>query len=116
MQMKGYIMEALSSTQEDRELAVSLESVKWELMDAEKELKWLKSCASSSQKEYDQIQRKIDQIHTELDTERLYSFNFLLKVGLFDLHRIFGSVEFSLVSLISNVWLSLVENAPIPRL
>nr|GMD17954.1 E3 ubiquitin-protein ligase BRE1-like 2 isoform X2 [Ipomoea batatas] len=68
--MKGYIMEALSSTQEDRELAVSLESVKWELMDAEKELKWLKSSVSSSQKEYDQIQRKIDQIQTELDTER----------------------------------------------
>ncbi|CAH9148330.1 unnamed protein product [Cuscuta epithymum] len=69
-QMKGYIMEALSSAEEDGQEIVSLESMKWELMDAEKELKWLKSSVSSSQKEYDQIKRKIDQIQTELVTER----------------------------------------------
>ncbi|RAL39953.1 hypothetical protein DM860_008093 [Cuscuta australis] len=86
-QMKGYIMEALCSTEEDRHVAVSLETVKWEVMDAEKELKWLKTSLSSSQKEYDQIQRKIDQIQTELVTER--SEKTKLDEELTDLNRIF---------------------------
>ncbi|KAK2976991.1 hypothetical protein RJ640_019211, partial [Escallonia rubra] len=69
-QLKVYITEALKSTQEDRRLAVNLETVKWELADAEKELKWLKSAVSSSEKEYEQIQRKMDEIQNELDNER----------------------------------------------
>ncbi|KAK3010343.1 hypothetical protein RJ639_010945 [Escallonia herrerae] len=69
-QLKVYIAEALKSIQEDRRLAVNLETVKWELADAEKELKWLKSAVSSSEKEYEQIQRKMDEIQNELDNER----------------------------------------------
>ncbi|KAK2975947.1 hypothetical protein RJ640_013439 [Escallonia rubra] len=69
-QLKVYITEALKSTQEDRRLVVNLETVKWELADAEKELKWLKSAVSSSEKEYEQIQRKMDEIQNELDNER----------------------------------------------
>ncbi|KAL7199237.1 hypothetical protein ACSBR2_021509 [Camellia fascicularis] len=68
--MKVCIDEALKSTQEDRHLAVNLEIAKWELADAEKELKWLKSAVSSSEKECEQIQRKMDEIQMELDSER----------------------------------------------
>lgn len=69
-QMKVSILEALKSTQEDRQLAINLENAKWELLDAEKELKWLKSAVSSSEKEYEQVQRKWDEIQKELDIER----------------------------------------------
>lgn len=72
--MKVSIVEALKSTQEDKQLAVNLENAKWELSDAEKELKWLKSAVSSSEKEYEQVQRKWDEIQKELDIER---FDFL---------------------------------------
>ncbi|KAK2980314.1 hypothetical protein RJ640_023729 [Escallonia rubra] len=71
-QLKVYITEALKSTQEDRRLVVNLETMKWELADAEKELKWLKSAVSSSEKEYEQIQRKMDEIQNELDNERCF--------------------------------------------
>lgn len=69
-QIKSCISEAGNYTLEDRHLAVSLETAKWELADAEKELKWLKSAASSSDKENEQIQRKMDEFQKELDTER----------------------------------------------
>ncbi|KAI7991095.1 E3 ubiquitin-protein ligase BRE1-like 2 [Camellia lanceoleosa] len=69
-QMKVCIDETLKSTQEDRHLAVNLEIAKWELADAEKELKWLKSAVSSSEKECEQIQRKMDEIQMEQDSER----------------------------------------------
>ncbi|XAR62895.1 Ubiquitin--protein ligase [Bertholletia excelsa] len=69
-QMKVCITEAVKSAQEDRRLAVNLEVAKWELADAEKELKWLKSAVSSSEKEYEQIQRKMDEVQLELDNER----------------------------------------------
>lgn len=68
--MKVSIVEALTSTQEDRQLAVNLEKARWELSDAEKELKWLKSAVSSSEKEYEQVQRKWDEIQKELDIEK----------------------------------------------
>ncbi|KAH6829801.1 histone mono-ubiquitination 2 [Perilla frutescens var. hirtella] len=69
-QMKLHHTEVLSSIQEDRHLAMSLEAAKWELADADKELKMLKSIISMSEKEHEQIQRKIDDIQTELDNER----------------------------------------------
>uniref|UniRef100_A0A5B7BKN1 E3 ubiquitin protein ligase n=1 Tax=Davidia involucrata TaxID=16924 RepID=A0A5B7BKN1_DAVIN len=69
-QMKICVTEAIKSTQEDRNLALNLDTVKWELADAEKELKWLKSAVASSEKEYEQIQRKMDEIQMELDSER----------------------------------------------
>ncbi|KAG5227554.1 E3 ubiquitin-protein ligase [Salix suchowensis] len=69
-QMKHCLIEAVRSTEEDRRLAINLESARWELMDAEKELRWLKHAVSSSEKEYEQIQKKINEIQTELDSER----------------------------------------------
>ncbi|KAL0459890.1 UNVERIFIED_CONTAM: E3 ubiquitin-protein ligase BRE1-like 2 [Sesamum latifolium] len=51
-------------------MAVTLEAAKWELADAEKELKMLKSTVLSSEKEHEQILRKIDDIQIELDNER----------------------------------------------
>jgi E3 ubiquitin-protein ligase BRE1 len=68
--MKHCLIEAVRSTEEDRHLAINLESARWELMDAEKELKWLKYAVSSSEKEYEQVQKNINEIQTELDSER----------------------------------------------
>ncbi|GFZ18235.1 histone mono-ubiquitination 2 [Actinidia rufa] len=69
-EMKVCISEALKSAQEDRHLAINQEITRWELADADKELKWLKSAVSSFEKEYEQIQRKTDEIQMELDNER----------------------------------------------
>ncbi|KAG5628492.1 hypothetical protein H5410_000209 [Solanum commersonii] len=69
-QMKVHIMEALSYTQEDRHLALLLETAKRESGDAEKELKWLRSAAFSAEKEYEQLHRKLDEIQMERETER----------------------------------------------
>ncbi|KAJ8770145.1 hypothetical protein K2173_011240 [Erythroxylum novogranatense] len=69
-QMKICLAEAIRSTEEDRHLAINLESTRWELMDAEKELKWLKSAGASSEKEYEQIQKEITEAQMELETER----------------------------------------------
>ncbi|KAL4591351.1 hypothetical protein LXL04_004310 [Taraxacum kok-saghyz] len=70
-QMNACVTQALKSTAEDRHLAVNLENTKWELSNAEKELKSLKSLLSSSEKEYDQIRRKMEEIQEELDNERM---------------------------------------------
>ncbi|XP_022001160.1 E3 ubiquitin-protein ligase BRE1-like 2 isoform X2 [Helianthus annuus] len=70
-QMNSCITHALKSTEEDRHLAVNLENSKWELSNADKELKCLKSLLSSSEKEYDQIHRKTEEIQEELDNERM---------------------------------------------
>lgn len=69
-QMKGILSEAIKCNQEEKHLAVNLEFAKWELADAEKELKLLKSSVSSSEKEYDQIQKDTEAIETELKSER----------------------------------------------
>lgn len=68
--MKTIMCEALNHCQEDRHLIVSLERAKWELLDVEKELKWAKSALTSSEKEYEHIQRKTAEVQRELDIER----------------------------------------------
>nr|DAD42139.1 TPA_asm: hypothetical protein HUJ06_000369 [Nelumbo nucifera] len=69
-QMKVYIAEAGKASLENRHLAVSTEIAKWELADAEKELKWLKAAVASSDKEFEQNQRKMVEIQKELESER----------------------------------------------
>ncbi|XP_019155373.1 PREDICTED: E3 ubiquitin-protein ligase BRE1-like 2 [Ipomoea nil] len=69
-QMRDYVLEALNYKEEDRHLAVSAETVKLEMLDAEKELTWMKSAVSSSEKEYEQIQQEMGRVMTELETER----------------------------------------------
>ncbi|KAG7600599.1 Zinc finger RING-type [Arabidopsis suecica] len=69
-QMKGCFSEAYKLIQEDRHLAISLETTKWEVADADKEFRWLKSAVSSSEKEYEQISRRTNDIKLELDDER----------------------------------------------
>ncbi|KMT19795.1 hypothetical protein BVRB_1g008490 [Beta vulgaris subsp. vulgaris] len=69
-QMKSIMSEALNHCQEDRHLIVSLERAKWELSDAEKELKWVKSAIASSEKEYEYVQRKAAEIQKDLESER----------------------------------------------
>lgn len=68
--MKALLTEAIKFTEENRHLEVNLETAKWELADAEKELKWLKYVVSSSEKEYEQIQQDIDDCQIELENER----------------------------------------------
>lgn len=70
LQMKVYLSEAIKCSQEERHSAISLEGVKSELGDAEKELKWLRSASASSEKEYDQIQWDLNEIQMKLDNER----------------------------------------------
>ncbi|XVF04582.1 hypothetical protein REPUB_Repub05bG0096400 [Reevesia pubescens] len=69
-QMKVSLADAIKFTQEDRHFMISLETAKWESADAEKELKWLKSAAASSEKDYEQLQRKVDEFQAKLDKER----------------------------------------------
>ncbi|XP_027333941.1 E3 ubiquitin-protein ligase BRE1-like 2 isoform X2 [Abrus precatorius] len=69
-QMKAILSEGIKCNQEEKHLVVTLEFAKWELADAEKELKWLKSAVSSSEKECDQIQNETEAIQMELDSER----------------------------------------------
>lgn len=69
-QMKACLMDALKSTQEDRHLAISLETAKWDLADAERDLKWLKYAYSCTEKEYEQIQQKNEEVQRELEAER----------------------------------------------
>lgn len=68
--MKALLNEAIKCTEEERHLAVNLETAKWELADAEKEMKSLRSALSSSEKEYEQIQQDIEDAQIELDSER----------------------------------------------
>lgn len=72
--MKTILSEAIKCNQEEKHLAVTLEFARWELADAEKELKLLKSSVSSSEKEYDQIQKDTEAIEMELESERYFSF------------------------------------------
>ncbi|CAN1224674.1 E3 ubiquitin-protein ligase BRE1-like 2 [Linum perenne] len=69
-EIKACFAEAIRSNVEDRHLLIKLETARWELADAEKEQKWLKYALSSSEKEYEQIQKKSDEVRTELETER----------------------------------------------
>lgn len=72
--MKAILSDAIKCNQEEKHLAVTLEFAKWELADAEKELKLLKSAVSSSEKEYDQIQKDTEAIEMELESERYFFF------------------------------------------
>ena len=70
LQMKALLTDAIKTTEEDRHLAVDVETAKWELADSEKELQWLKSAFASSEKEHTHIQKDIDDVQLELDNER----------------------------------------------
>ncbi|XP_062076724.1 E3 ubiquitin-protein ligase BRE1-like 2 isoform X2 [Humulus lupulus] len=69
-QVKALLSEAIKVTEEGRHIKDNLETAKWELADAEKEVKCFKFTLSSSEKEYEQIQQDIDDIQSELDNER----------------------------------------------
>lgn len=57
LQMKALPAEAIKCTKKDRHLSVNLETAKRKLVDAEKEVKWLRYAPSSSKKEYEQFSR-----------------------------------------------------------
>ncbi|KAK9156609.1 hypothetical protein Scep_003183 [Stephania cephalantha] len=69
-QIKSLLTEAAKASQENRHLALSIDNAKWELTDAEKELKWLKSAIASSEKELEQNQRKMSELQQDLEIER----------------------------------------------
>jgi hypothetical protein len=95
MQMEAFLTEAIKSTQEERHLAVNLETAKWELADAEKELKWLKSAFASSEKEYEQIQHERDDLQNDLENDRWCFFPF------------WSGVHLNHNGLFQNLWLCL---------
>ncbi|XP_020100122.1 E3 ubiquitin-protein ligase BRE1-like 2 isoform X2 [Ananas comosus] len=69
-QMKTHVTQAVKASLESRHVVINLDRAKIELVDAEKELNWLRSAADSSQKEYEQNQKKIAELKMELERER----------------------------------------------
>ncbi|XP_042514647.1 E3 ubiquitin-protein ligase BRE1-like 2 [Macadamia integrifolia] len=69
-QMKTYLAEAGKASLENRHIAINMESTRWELTDAEKDMKWLKAAVASSEKEFELNQRKAAEIQLELESER----------------------------------------------
>ncbi|KAI3949145.1 hypothetical protein MKW98_026525 [Papaver atlanticum] len=74
-QMKSYLTEAGKACSEHRHLITTVDTSKWELADAEKELKWLRGAISSSEKEFEQNQRKVTELQRDLDRERIQRKN-----------------------------------------
>lgn len=68
--MKTHVTQAVKASLENRHVVINLDRAKIELVDAEKELNWLRSAAGSSQKEYEQNQKKIAELKMELERER----------------------------------------------
>ncbi|XP_072991571.1 E3 ubiquitin-protein ligase BRE1-like 2 isoform X1 [Typha latifolia] len=69
-QIKAHMTQAIKASLENRHLAINLDKAKLELVDAEKELKWLRSAVDSSQNEYERNQKKITELRMELERER----------------------------------------------
>ncbi|VAH68706.1 unnamed protein product [Triticum turgidum subsp. durum] len=69
-QMKAYVAQAIKTSSENRHHAITIEKTLLEVSEAEKELKWLRSAVGSSEKEYEQNQKKIAELRTELERER----------------------------------------------
>ncbi|PIA53230.1 hypothetical protein AQUCO_00900069v1 [Aquilegia coerulea] len=69
-QMRADLNEASKASLENRHLSLGIESAKWELTDAEKELKWLRSVVTSSEKEFEQTQKTVSELELELENER----------------------------------------------
>ncbi|KAM3354353.1 hypothetical protein ACQJBY_025182 [Aegilops geniculata] len=69
-QMKAYVAQAIKASSENRHHAFTIEMTLLEVSEAEKELKWLRSAVGSSEKEYEQNQKKIAELRTELERER----------------------------------------------
>ncbi|KAF3777023.1 E3 ubiquitin-protein ligase BRE1-like 2 [Nymphaea thermarum] len=69
-QIKAYLAQAAKASQENRHLAMSVETAKVEQTDAEKELKWLKTAVESSEKDIEHNQKKFDELQAELEKER----------------------------------------------
>lgn len=68
--MKASLTQAAKISLENRHVSIKTENAKLELADAEKELKWLRSAVDSSEKEYEQNQRKMVQLRKELEDKR----------------------------------------------
>ncbi|KAF9587252.1 hypothetical protein IFM89_039533 [Coptis chinensis] len=69
-QLKCDLIEASKASSENRHISLIIESAKWELTDAEKELKWLRGAVASSEKEFEQTQKKVAEYEMELESER----------------------------------------------
>ncbi|KAF5201095.1 E3 ubiquitin-protein ligase bre1-like [Thalictrum thalictroides] len=69
-QMIADLNEASKVSLENRHLSLGIESAKLELTDVEKELKWLRSAVTSSEKEFEQTQKTVSELELELESER----------------------------------------------
>ncbi|KAK9042783.1 hypothetical protein V6N11_071141 [Hibiscus sabdariffa] len=75
-QMKVCLTDAVKFTQEDRHFMISLETAKWELTDADKELKWLKSAALDEELSQ---RKKLEEELNELNSKNCKN---ILKCGV----------------------------------
>ncbi|KAL5707727.1 RING-type E3 ubiquitin transferase [Ranunculus cassubicifolius] len=69
-QLKANLIEVNKASIENRRVSLNVESAKWELSDAEKEMKWLRSAVGSSDREFEHIQQNVSQLEIELENER----------------------------------------------
>ncbi|CAA6664692.1 unnamed protein product [Spirodela intermedia] len=69
-QMKTLLAQAEKVSVENRHLTLNTEKTRLELVETEKDLKWLKSAFESSEKELEQNQQKATKLRTDLDDER----------------------------------------------
>ncbi|MQM12666.1 hypothetical protein Taro_045585 [Colocasia esculenta] len=69
-QMKSLLAQAEKTSAENRHLVLTIEKEKLELMEAEKDLKWLKSAFESSEKELEQNQQTAAKLRADLEEER----------------------------------------------
>lgn len=72
IQMKAYVAQACKASLENRHITINLNQAQVELADAEKELMWLRSTYDASQKEYEQNQKRIGNLRSELERERCF--------------------------------------------
>ncbi|KAL0925762.1 hypothetical protein M5K25_004132 [Dendrobium thyrsiflorum] len=69
-QMKAYLAQAAKTSVENRHIAINLDKAKLELVDSEKELKWLKSAVDITEKEHQRNEERILDLRMELEKER----------------------------------------------
>lgn len=70
--MKAYLVQGAKTSKENRHIAITMDKTKLELVDSEKELKWLRSAVDVSKKEYERNQQRILDLRTELEGMRYF--------------------------------------------
>ncbi|PKA46048.1 E3 ubiquitin-protein ligase BRE1-like 2 [Apostasia shenzhenica] len=69
-QLKAYLAQAAKTSIENKHIAIEMDKTKLELVDSERELKWLRSAVDSAEKECEHNQHKILELRINLERER----------------------------------------------